>query len=122
MKTRILLLSLFIAGVCAAWAQGPNDSGTYYQNADGKKGAALKTALCGVIYAREEGGDLSTAYKALWTHFRTTDAKPKAKCGICTRTSVRWSSAQIRTRVVAIKRANTTIVSTHSPTAGLEAR
>ena len=75
MKTRILLLSLFIAGVCAAWAQGPNDSGTYYQNADGKKGAALKTALCGVIYAREEGGDLSTAYKALWTHFRTTDAK-----------------------------------------------
>ena len=31
MKTRILLLSLFIAGVCAAWAQGPNDSGTYYQ-------------------------------------------------------------------------------------------
>ena len=57
MKTRILLLSLFIAGVCAAWAQGPNDSGTYYQNADGKKGAALKTALCGVIYAREEGGD-----------------------------------------------------------------
>ena len=79
MKARLLLLLLFIAGVCAAWAQGPNDSGTYYQNADGKKGAALKTALCGVIYAREEGGDLSTAYKALWTHFRTTDAKPNGK-------------------------------------------
>lgn len=32
-----------------AWAQGPNGSNTYYQAADGKKGAALKTALCGII-------------------------------------------------------------------------
>jgi hypothetical protein len=79
MKTRILLLTLFVALAGNTWAQGPNDSGTYYQNADGKKGAALKTALCGVIYDRDEGGDLNTAYKALWTHFRTTDAKPNGK-------------------------------------------
>ncbi len=79
MKTRLLLLSLFIACGCGAWAQGPNGSNTYYQNADGKKGAALKTALCGIIYTRDEGGDLSTAYKALWTHFQTTDAKANGK-------------------------------------------
>jgi hypothetical protein len=61
------------------WAQGPNGSGTYYQAADGKKGAELKTALCKVIYNREEGGSLDVAYKALWTHFRTTDARPNGK-------------------------------------------
>lgn len=56
-------------------AQGPNDSGTYYQPADGKCGAALKTALCQIIYDRDEGGDLKTAYNALWTHFQTTDKR-----------------------------------------------
>ena len=58
------------------WAQGPNNSGTYYKNADGKKGAELKTALCGIIYDRDEGGDLNTAYNALWKLFQTTDARP----------------------------------------------
>jgi endonuclease I len=62
--------------VASSWAQGPNDSGTYYSSADGKKGAELKTALCGIIYNRDEGGSLNDAYKALWTHFRTTDARP----------------------------------------------
>ena len=61
------------------FAQGPNGSGEYYKPADDTKGAALKTALCGVIYDRNEGGDLNTAYKALWTHFKTTDAKPNGK-------------------------------------------
>ena len=56
------------------FAQGPNDSGTYYQAADGKKGAALKTALCGIIYNRTE-----RTYKQLWTDFYTTDAKPNGK-------------------------------------------
>ena len=54
---------------------GPNGSGTYYMAADGKKGRELKTALCHVIYSRNEGGNLKTAYKALWTHFRSTDKK-----------------------------------------------
>ena len=60
-------------------AQGPNGSGTYYQQADGKKAASLKTALCGIIYSRTEGGDLNTAYKALWTHFQTTDKRADGK-------------------------------------------
>ena len=60
-------------------AQGPNNSGEYYKSADGKKGAELKTAMCGVIFDRNEGGDLNTAYKALWTHFWKTDALPNGK-------------------------------------------
>lgn len=77
MNAKSLLMVVFgYVTLVAGWAQGPNDSGTYYQMADGKKGEALKTALCGIIYDRDEGGDLSTAYKALWTHFQTTDARP----------------------------------------------
>ncbi len=60
-------------------AQGPNNSGTYYQSANGKKGEALKTALCGIIFNRDEGGDLKNAYDALWTHFRTTDKRADGK-------------------------------------------
>ncbi len=56
------------------FAQGPNDSGTYYQAADGKKGAELKTALCGIIYSRTE-----RTYKQLWTDFQTTDKKENGK-------------------------------------------
>jgi hypothetical protein len=80
MKGKLILLGVFsVVTLGVTWAQGPNDSGTYYQAADGKKGEALKTALCAVIYNRNEGGDLSTAYKALWTHFLTTDALPNGK-------------------------------------------
>ena len=74
MKTRLLLLSLFIACGCGAWAQGPNGSNTYYQNADGKKGAALKTALCGIIYNHTE-----RSYGDLWTDFKSTDAREDGK-------------------------------------------
>lgn len=79
MNRKLFFTAWLLAMAATGWAQGPNDSGTYYQAADGKKGAELKTALCGVIYNRKEGGDLNTAYKALWTHFRTTDAKPNGK-------------------------------------------
>jgi endonuclease I len=57
-----------------ALAQGPNNSGKYYQQANGKKGAALKTALSGVIYNRTE-----RTYANLWTDFRSTDARPDGK-------------------------------------------
>ena len=77
--TSFLTFTLLTLTATSVYAQGPNDSGTYYAAADGKKGAALKTSLCGVIYDRNEGGDLNTAYKALWTHFKTTDAKPNGK-------------------------------------------
>ena len=81
MKYGRLLMSiatLFALNTVGVNAQGPHNSGTYYQQADGKKGAALKTALCGIIYNRDEGGDLNTAYKALWTHFQTTDRRDDA--------------------------------------------
>ena len=77
--TSFLTFTLLTLTATSVYAQGPNESGTYYAAADGKKGAELKTALCGVIYDRNEGGDLNTAYKALWTHFKTTDAKPNGK-------------------------------------------
>ncbi len=44
--TTICTLALTLS---MAWAQGPNGSETYYQAANGKKGQALKTALCGII-------------------------------------------------------------------------
>lgn len=73
MKTRRFLTTLwvFTLALNLAWAQGPNDSKKYYQAADGKKGAALKTALCGIIYNRTE-----RSYNDLWTDFRTTDKRP----------------------------------------------
>ena len=79
MYSSIFTVALFTLSAFNAYAQGPNDSGTYYQAADGKKGAELKTALCAIIYPRNEGGDLNTAYNALWTHFQTTDALPNGK-------------------------------------------
>lgn len=70
MKTRLLLLSLFIAGVCATWAQGPNNTGTYYQNADGKKGSELKTALFHIIKSHTDIG-----YNGLWEAYKKTDTR-----------------------------------------------
>ena len=58
----------------AVWAQGPNNSGTYYQAANGKRGAELKTALCEIIYNRNE-----RTYANLWTDFQTTDARSDGK-------------------------------------------
>ena len=75
----MMIAALLVLSTTLAFAQGPNSSGEYYKPADGKKGKELKTALCGVIYDRNEGGDLNTAYKALWTHFKKTDAKPNGK-------------------------------------------
>ena len=47
---RILLFSIgFYLATLVAQAQGPNGSGTYYQNADGKSGEALKSALKTII-------------------------------------------------------------------------
>ena len=44
--TTICTLALTL---CMAWAQGPNGSENYYKNADGLKGAALKTAMFNII-------------------------------------------------------------------------
>lgn len=68
--------SLIVAAMVAMLvnAVAPNGSGTYYQNANGKNGAALKTALCGIIYNRTE-----KSYNYLWTAFRTTDKRSDGK-------------------------------------------
>ena len=78
MRQLLLIIGMLLAGT-VGYAQGRNNSGEYYKNADGKKGAALKTALCGIIYNRDEGGSLDNAYKALWTHFQTTDVRADGK-------------------------------------------
>ena len=57
-----------------SFAQGPNNSGTYYKNADGKKGAELKTALCAVINPHTQ-----RSYSQLWDDFKKTDAKANGK-------------------------------------------
>ena len=118
---RLFTLCLLMLPLLTAMAQGPNNSGTYYQNADGKKGSALKTALCGIIYDRNEGGPLNTAYKALWTHFEKTDKKTMVQSGICILTNA--ILFLVRIRLVAIKkRVMCIIVSILFLTAGLVKR
>ncbi len=58
----------------AAMAQAPNNTGTYYKNADGKTGAALKSALSQCIYNRTE-----RSYGDLWTDFEKTDKRSDGK-------------------------------------------
>lgn len=71
---RNALVSAFLLLALCAMAQGPNNSGTYYSSADGKKGSALKTALASII-----NDHTALSYKSLWTHFRTTDARADGK-------------------------------------------
>jgi endonuclease I len=72
-KSLIMLSTLLMAAV-QMFAQGPNNSGTYYQQADGSKGQALKTALYGII---KEHGELG--YGELWEAFKSTDAREDGK-------------------------------------------
>ena len=77
--TSFLTFTLLIFTATTSFAQGPNDSGTYYAAADGKKGAELKTALCGIIYNRTERGSADDVYKMLWNDFKTTDVRSDGK-------------------------------------------
>jgi endonuclease I len=70
MKTRIILLSLFAVVMGHMWAQGPNNSGTYYQSANGKKGSELKTALFNII---KNPGVVS--YSGLYDAYVKTDTR-----------------------------------------------
>ena len=65
---------LVAAATLIAHAAAPNGSGTYYQNANGKKGSALKTELRKIIYNRTE-----QSYNSLWTAFQTTDVRSDGK-------------------------------------------
>jgi endonuclease I len=74
-KTYMTLLLAAVALLASAAA--PNGSGTYYQNANGKKGAQLKTALCGILWETRYNPALS--YNELWTAFHTTDVRSDGK-------------------------------------------
>ena len=74
MKQLITSALLWLVAIGSAFAQGPNNSGTYYQAADGKKGAALKTALSQIIYNRQE-----RTYGQLWEDFKITDVRSDGK-------------------------------------------
>lgn len=52
------------------WGQGPNNSGTYYRNADGKKGEALKTAFHNIIKSPSV-----TSYSGLINAYQSTDTR-----------------------------------------------
>ncbi len=60
--------------VFQTFAQGPNDTGSYYQPADGTKGKDLKTALWKIISNHEQH-----SYKQLWQDFYTTDRRDDGK-------------------------------------------
>ena len=70
MKTRIILLTLFAVVMGHMWAQGPNNTGTYYQSANGKKGSELKTALFNII---KNPGVVS--YSGLGEKYKLTDKR-----------------------------------------------
>ena len=63
---------MFLLAIVVAWAQGPNNTGIYYQPADGKKGEALKTAMFGIIKITKAGW----SYDGLKTAYMTTDTRP----------------------------------------------
>ena len=69
-KYFLLVLALSLTTVMVQ-AQGPNNSGTYYQNANGKKGAALKTAFFNIINPHTNIG-----YDGLYEAYKKTDTRP----------------------------------------------
>ena len=71
---RISLFVLVASLALFASAAVPNGSGTYYRAADGKKGAALKTALSGIVQTTVERD-----YGDLWDDFRETDKRSDGK-------------------------------------------
>lgn len=76
-KRNLSLLALFVF-VLQLFAQGPNNTGTYYKAATGKKGQALKTALFQIITTHDDIG-----YKGLYKSSRQTDVLT-ARCGTYT--------------------------------------
>lgn len=59
----------------ATWAQGPNNTKTYYQAANGKSGQALKTALSSIITK----GHTKIGYDGLYNAYKKTDTRPDGK-------------------------------------------
>lgn len=81
MSAKQFLTCLWVSFVPAilAWAQGPNQTGTYYEAANGKSGAALKTAFFEIINGSYQDNKFqqiqygSGQLKGIWGAFQTTD-------------------------------------------------
>ena len=69
---KLLLIAISAVFALGAFAQGPNGSGSYYQNASGKKGAQLKTALFNIISKSAK----DVGYDGLLSAYHTTDKRP----------------------------------------------
>lgn len=73
---KFFALCCVMAATAIAWAQGPNNSGTYYQAANGKSGQALKTALAGII----KNGHTALGYNdKIYEAYKKTDNRPDGK-------------------------------------------
>lgn len=70
-KKSLCFFVAFLAIALSAMAQGPNNSGTYYQNANGKKGADLKTAMFNIIKNPKV-----VSYDGLIDAYKKTDTRP----------------------------------------------
>ena len=73
-KTTFSLTLLLILCVTSISAQEPNNTGTYYQAANGKKGEALKTALFNII----KNPDV-VSYNGLIDAYHKTDTRTDGK-------------------------------------------
>ena len=71
MKRSILSLIALLTGI-TLWAQGPGNTGTYYQAADGKKAAELKTALFQIISPHE----MQSYTPGVWNGINSYDIRP----------------------------------------------
>lgn len=71
MRENIISFALLIVALFTTTQAIAQPAGTYYQNADGKKGAELKTALCGIINRHTDVG-----YKGLLSLYHETDKRP----------------------------------------------
>ena len=72
LSLRKSLFAIALFSFVGAFAQGPNNSGTYYSAADGKKGKALKTALSKII-----GNPKVTSYNR--TYFGLSEDRPSRR-------------------------------------------
>ncbi|MBR5689283.1 MAG: endonuclease, partial [Prevotella sp.] len=75
MMKRFYMTYCFVAAMTLAWAQGPNNTETYYQAANGKSGQALKTALSSIITK----GHSKIGYDGLYDAYKKTDTRPDGK-------------------------------------------
>ncbi|MBP3725636.1 MAG: endonuclease [Bacteroidaceae bacterium] len=72
MKKKILAMAALAVAILPALAQGPNNTGAYYASANGKSGAALKTALFNIIKVTTK--DVQS-YDGLIDAYRSTDTR-----------------------------------------------